>query len=67
MGETLKEFGKFLYNFALIIGGAGIVKPLVEGKGTEKSLIWGIPLFALLVICATALIFIGEKLNSEED
>jgi hypothetical protein len=53
MGETLKELGKFLYNFALLIGGAGIVKPLIEGKGIEKGLIWGISLFALLVICAT--------------
>ena len=67
MGEMLKELGKFFYNFALIVGGAGLVQLLFEGKYSLSSLVWGIVSFSLLVVLGSALIVIGEKLKTEEE
>jgi len=67
MGEVLKELGKFLYNFALIIGGAGIVKPLFEEKYSLKGLFLGFLIFLLLVSVGSALIYLGNKLENSED
>jgi hypothetical protein len=51
MGETLKELGKFLYNFALLIGGAEIVKPFIEGKGTCANCLVNLIMEKGYVVC----------------
>ena len=67
MGEMLKELGKFLYNFALIIGGAGIVKPIIEERYSFKGLFLGFSIFVLLVLIGSALIYVGSKLTNKEE
>jgi hypothetical protein len=66
MGEMLKELGKFFYNFALIIGGAGIVQPLIKGNYSQTLLISSFVSFFLLILLGSALIALGEKLKSKE-
>jgi hypothetical protein len=66
MGEMLKELGKFFYNFALIIGGAGIVQPLIKGTYSKTLLISSFVSFFLLILLGSALIALGEKLKSKE-